>query len=191
MVLVRDHVASSLALKQEILNSPSLLSSIEEIGTCAREALRVGGRVLLAGNGGSFADAQHIAAEFISKLMSDRIPLPAIALGTNSSSTSAIGNDYGYEFIFTREIQAIARTSDLFIPISTSGNSANIIRAIEAASLQGVSVFGLTGTTGGKMSELCRCVKVPSANTALVQECHIMIGHIICAIAEQDFLNCA
>ena len=188
MFSVSDHISSSIALKQQILGDPLLIAQIERLGERAALALESGGRILLAGNGGSFADSQHIAAEFVSKLMSDRIPLPAIALGTNSSSMSAIGNDYGYEFVFEREIRAIAGTKDIFIPISTSGNSPNILKAIESARLQDVEIVGLTGQTGGKMSELCECIKVPSPSTALVQECHIMIGHAVCSIAERSFV---
>lgn len=188
MFSAKAHIASSIALKEELLASPSLIGEIEELGIEAALTLESGGRIFLAGNGGSFADAQHIAAEFVSKLMSDRNPLPAIALGTNSSSMSAIGNDYGYEFVFEREIRALGTHQDLFIPISTSGNSPNILHAIEVASAKGIKTWGLTGLTGGKMNSVCKCIKVPSPSTALVQESHIMIGHIVCAIAERAFV---
>ena len=188
MFSAKNHIACSIALKQDLVASSSLIAEIEELGEEAALTLERGGRILLAGNGGSFADAQHIAAEFVSKLMSDRVPLPAIALGTNSSSISAIGNDYGYEFVFEREIRALGTQKDLFIPISTSGNSPNILKAIEVASAKGIRTWGLSGLTGGKMGSLCRCIKVPSPSTALVQESHIMIGHIVCAIAERSFV---
>lgn len=187
-IKAESHVLNSIKLRNQLVQSPHLLSQIERLGELAGTTLERRGTIFLAGNGGSFADAQHIAAEFLSKLMTDRCPLPAIALGTNSSSMSAIGNDYGYEYVFAREIRALAREGDLLIPISTSGNSPNIIKAaIEAAQL-GLSVCGLTGETGGRLKDVCDCIQVPSESTALIQECHIMIGHIVCAIAETTFL---
>lgn len=188
---VRTHILESIRVKRHILDSPDMIGAIQQLGQMAGSVLNSGGRILLAGNGGSFADAQHIAAEFVSKLKIDRQPLPAIALGTNSSSLSAIGNDYGFEYVFDREIQALATSDDLFIPITTSGNSPNIIKSVKTALDKNLRVFGLTGLSGGKLAQLCSCIKVPSAETALIQESHIMIGHIVCSIAEQGFLPTA
>jgi len=187
-ISARDHVIQSIAVKQSILDTDQLLRSIQKLGQDSAEVLQSGGRLFFAGNGGSFADSQHIAAEFISKLRNDRLPLPAIALGTNSSSLSAIGNDYGFEFIFDRELRALATSRDLYVPISTSGNSPNILKSVETALALDVQVFGLTGESGGKLAQLCDCIRVPSSDTALIQESHIMIGHIMCSIAEQKFL---
>lgn len=144
--------------------------------------------MILAGNGGSFADSQHIAAEFVSKLLVDRVPLAAVSLGTNSSAMSAIGNDYGYEKVFSRELEALADERDLFIPVSTSGNSLNILLAAETAKRMNLETVGLTGATGGRLAGICTCIQVPSTETVFIQESHIMIGHIVCSIAEQQFL---
>jgi len=186
---VRAHVVESIQIKRRILESDELLDLIQNLGEDAANVLQNSGRLLFAGNGGSFADSQHIAAEFVSKLRIDRQPLPAIALGTNSSSLSAIGNDYGFDFIFDREIRALASERDLYIPISTSGNSPNVIRSVETARTLGLRVCGLTGESGGKLAQLCDCIRVPSSDTALIQESHIMIGHIVCSIAEQRFIE--
>ena len=154
----------------------------------AKSTLERKGKIIFAGNGGSFADAQHLSAEFISKLKTDRNPLPAIALGTNSSTVTAIGNDYGYEYIFSRELEAIGSKNDLLIAISTSGNSKNILNLIEKANSKGIKFFVLTGKDGGECSKYENNIKIPSYDTALIQEMHIMVGHIICSIAERSFL---
>ena len=144
---------------------------------------------MLAGNGGSAADAQHIAAEFVSRLAIDRRPLPALALTTDTSILTAAGNDYGFETIFERQVQALAASGDVFIGITTSGKSPNILRALQAARGVGALTIGLTGASGGKMAEFCDVlIRVPSDRTQNIQEVHIMVGHTICAIAEQSFL---
>jgi D-sedoheptulose 7-phosphate isomerase len=144
-----------------------------------------GGRLLLAGNGGSAADAQHIAAEFTGRFMKERRAFSAIALHANTSALTAVGNDYGFHQIFARELCAHARPGDVFLGISTSGNSANIIRAIEAARAADVRVIGLTGASGGEMKALCDiCICVPSSATPRIQELHITIGHTICELVE-------
>jgi D-sedoheptulose 7-phosphate isomerase len=186
---IESHLRASIDLRERMVSDSALLGLIEGLGLMAAEVLRSHGTIFLAGNGGSFADAQHIAAEFVSKLKIDRRALPAIALGTNSSSMSAIGNDYGFEHVFSREIMACARSGDLFIPISTSGKSSNILLAINQALSLGINVVGLTGMSGGEMAKHCSCICVPSVDTALIQECHITIGHMICAIAEQEFIS--
>jgi D-sedoheptulose 7-phosphate isomerase len=151
-----------------------------------RTSLAAGGKLLIAGNGGSAADAQHIAAELTGRLQRERRPLPALALHGNTSALTAIGNDYGYEEVFARELSAHARPGDVFLAISTSGTSRNMLRAIETARRSKVKVIGLTGETGGKMRAGCDlCLCVPSKSTARVQEMHIVIGHAICELLEE------
>jgi len=148
--------------------------------------LAFGGKLLIAGNGGSAADAQHIAAELTGRFVRERKPLPAIALHANTSALTAIGNDYGYEQVFARELSAFAGPSDVLLAISTSGNSRNILRAIEAARSKKVAVIGLTGESGGQMRTTCDlCLCVPSKSTARIQEMHITIGHAICELVEE------
>jgi D-sedoheptulose 7-phosphate isomerase len=149
-------------------------------------SLGAGGLLLVAGNGGSAADAQHIAAELTGRFLRERQPLRALALHGNTSSLTAIGNDYGYDRVFARELSAHARPGDVFLAITTSGNSANILRAIEAARQSKVSVIGLTGETGGQMRGACDlCICVPSKSTARIQEMHITIGHAMCELLEE------
>ena len=151
-----------------------------------RASLAAGGKLLLAGNGGSAADAQHIAAELTGRFLRERKPLPAIALHANSSALTAIGNDYGYEQVFARELAAHARPGDVLLAISTSGGSKNILRAIEEAREKKVAVIGMTGESGGAMRTACDlCLCVPSKSTARIQEMHIMIGHTICELLEE------
>ena len=147
------------------------------------------GKIIFAGNGGSFADSQHLAAEFISRFLFDRSALPAIALGTNSSNMSAIGNDYGYENVFARELDALGSKGDIFIPITTSGNSPNLIEAVKIASDRKLKTIALTGETGGALGSMCECLKIPSSNVPRVQESHILIGHILCQIAEEGIFK--
>lgn len=148
-------------------------------------SLERGGRLFLAGNGGSAADAQHIAAELTGRFLRDRRPLAAIALHGNSSSTTAIGNDYGYEHVFARELAALGRDGDVLMAISTSGNSANVLRAVDVAREHGIAVIGLTGGSGGQLRDRCDlCLAVPTAHTPRIQEMHITIGHTICELLE-------
>ncbi len=145
-----------------------------------------GGQLLIAGNGGSAADAQHIAAELTGRFLRERQPLRALALHANTSALTAVGNDYGYEYVFARELSAHARPGDVLLAISTSGNSANILRAIEAARERKVAVIGLTGESGGQMRIACDlCLCVPSKSTPRIQEMHITIGHTICELLEE------
>lgn len=149
-------------------------------------SLAVGGLLMTAGNGGSAADAQHIAAELTGRFLLERQPFRAIALHANTSALTAIGNDYGYEHVFARELLAQGRSGDVLLAISTSGNSSNILRAIEAARQIGVAVIGLTGETGGRMQTSCNiCLRVPSNTTPRIQEMHITIGHTICQLLEE------
>lgn len=177
-------INKSIAVKQLILENEAIIAQIEHLAKACVTSLRSGGKIVFAGNGGSFADAQHLSAELISRLMFDRAPLYSLALGTNSSAMSAIGNDYGYDKVFERELRGVANTEDVFIAISTSGNSANIMNAIKAAHEIGISTIAFTGKTGGKLDEICECLKIPSHETTRIQECHILIGHILCELIE-------
>jgi len=184
--LIRKQIAASIAVKEALLADEKLINQIEQLAANFVECLKSGGKVIFAGNGGSFADAQHLSAEFISRFMFDRAPLASIVLGANNSAISAIGNDYGYEQVFARELLGIAKPGDLFIPISTSGNSPNIVAAVKQANELGLKIIAFTGEGGGKLNTLCDCLRVHSHETARVQECHIMIGHIICELVEQQ-----
>lgn len=165
---------------------PRLVSAVSNSVDVIYSALAAGGQLLVAGNGGSAADAQHIAAELTGRFLRERQPLRAIALHANSSALTAIGNDYGYEQVFARELSAHARPGDVFLAISTSGNSRNILRAIEAAHALKVIVIGLSGESGGQMAALADlCLCVPSKSTARIQEMHITIGHTICELIEE------
>jgi len=179
---IKSQLEASCLVKQQMLDNAAILQSIEETCTLCIAALKAGNKIILAGNGGSAADAQHIAAELVGRFETERPGLPAITLTTNPSTVTAVANDFNYENIFRRQIQALGQPGDVFIGISTSGNSPNVIAAIEQCKTQGISVIGFTGETGGKMKELCDlCVQVPSKNTARIQESHITIGHILCS----------
>jgi D-sedoheptulose 7-phosphate isomerase len=184
---IQDQINASIAVKQAILADEILIGKIVRLSTDCVQCLQYGGKVIFAGNGGSFADAQHLSAEFVSRFMFDRAPLASLVLGANNSAISAIGNDYGYEQIFARELQGLAKAGDIFIPITTSGNSRNILVAVEQAVKQGINTVALTGQGGGKLAALCDCLTVPSNETARIQEAHIMIGHIICGLVEQAY----
>jgi D-sedoheptulose 7-phosphate isomerase len=189
--LIRDQVAASIAVKQSILADDELIDRLEKLATDCVRCLQSGGKVIFAGNGGSFADAQHLSAEFTSRFMFDRAPMASLVLGANNSAISAIGNDYGYEQIFARELNGVAKQGDVFIPITTSGNSANILIAVEQARKQNLTTVALTGQGGGKLAALCDCLCVPSRETARIQESHIMIGHIVCGLVEQAYFSVA
>jgi D-sedoheptulose 7-phosphate isomerase len=168
-------------------------SQIPQIVECAGaifSALMKGNKILICGNGGSAADAQHIAAEFVGRFENERIALPAIALTTDTSALTALGNDYGFERIYARQIEALARPGDVLIALSTSGNSPNIISAIMSARKIGCEVVGLTGAKGKKLASLCdKCILIPSDRTARIQEAHITVGHIWCEIIDERINN--
>jgi D-sedoheptulose 7-phosphate isomerase len=169
---------------------PTLASAVSSAVDLIYSSLVEGGQLLIAGNGGSAADAQHVAAELTGRFLRERQPFRALALHVNTSSLTAIGNDYGYEHVFARELSAHARPGDVFLAITTSGNSQNILRAIEAARKSKVAVIGLTGELGGKMKESCDlCLCVPSKSTARIQEMHITIAHAICELVEERLVG--
>lgn len=164
-----------------------LFPLISNVGIQMQNCIKNGGKILLCGNGGSAADSQHIAAEIVGRFKKERKGLAAIALTTDTSILTSVGNDYGYDYIFARQIEGLCRAEDLVIGLTTSGNSANVVRAIEAANEVGATTVGLTGGTGGKLNGLCDYnVVVPSAITARIQEAHIFIGHCLCEILETD-----
>ncbi len=181
-----DQIQKSIETKQLLLSDEVLLGKIEQAAAVIIDTYRNNKKTMLAGNGGSAADAQHIAGEFVSRFYFDRPGIPSIALTTDTSILTAIGNDYGFERLFERQVQAMATAGDVFIGISTSGNSENIIRAINEAKRKGVFTVGLTGGSGGKMADICDiCLIVPSPETPRIQESHILIGHIICCLVEE------
>lgn len=183
---ISNQVKKSIDVKQKILNSQELMDLVQEVALRCVEIYKIGNKTLIAGNGGSAADAQHIAGEFVSRFYFDRPGLASMALTTDTSIMTAIGNDYGYEKLFSRQVQANGVQGDMFIGISTSGNSANVIEALKECKNKGIITVGLTGEKGGKMAEMCDfCIKVPSNETPRVQEAHILIGHTICAVVEE------
>ncbi len=187
---IRDQIAESQQVKQTILGDEDLLGLIEAVAVKCVEVYKAGGKVLIAGNGGSAADAQHIAGELVSRFYFDRPGLPCIALSTDTSILTAIGNDFGMERTFARQVEANGRGGDIFIGISTSGNSKNVVEALKAAKEMEISTVGLTGAAGGVMADLCDyCIKVPSKDTPRIQESHITIGHVLCAIIEESLFE--
>ncbi|GMQ86833.1 MAG: D-sedoheptulose 7-phosphate isomerase [Gammaproteobacteria bacterium] len=187
---ITRHIADSISVKQKILEDAGLLDSIQQVAGECIAAYRRGNRILLAGNGGSAADAQHIAAEFVSRYAFDRPGLASIALTTDTSILTAIGNDYGYELIFSRQLDANGTAGDVFIGISTSGCSPNILTALRRARELGIVAVGLTGREGGGMQSCCDyCLQVPSTSTPRIQESHIMLGHVICGLVEEALFD--
>jgi len=176
----------ALSVKQAFFSSPEQLSLIEQIAGAVIQTLRNGGRVFFCGNGGSAADAQHLAAELTGRYYKDRPPLPAEALHVNTSFLTAVANDYSYEETYARLLRGWGKPGDLLWAMSTSGNSPNILRALDTAKELGMTTVGLTGATGGKM--LGRCdylVRVPSTDTPRIQEVHMLVGHIVCELVEK------
>lgn len=178
-------IDESLATLSRLRDDHALLDAVSRLHAACLDTLRAGGKILLCGNGGSAADAQHWAAELVARFNYDRPGLAAIALTTDTSALTAIGNDYGYEQVFSRQVEALARKGDLLIAISTSGNSPNVLRAIAAARALGVTVAGFTGAQGGRMNDCCDLlVRVPSSRTPQIQEGHAVIGHLLCGAIE-------
>ena len=188
---ILNEIKESIKVKENIINSTKLLDDIKNLAEEIIKTLKNNGKIIFFGNGGSFADAQHLTAEFISKLRVDRNAIPALALGTNSSNLTAIANDYGYENIFKRQIESIANDNDIIFAFSTSGNSPNVLEALkyvkEDFNKNIISIL-FTGNKKGKAEKYANYViDIPSSNTARIQEMHIMIGHIICEFVDESF----
>jgi len=187
---IEQCITESIEVKQRLLADHDLLPGLAKISVKAAEVLKNKGRILLCGNGGSAADAQHIAAELSGRFLLDREPLDAEALHVNSSYLTSVANDYSFGEVYARLVRAKGRTGDMLIAISTSGNSPNIVKAVEAAKEAGLYTVGLTGALGGKMKTLVDyLVNVPSDETPRIQEAHILIGHIICQGVEEEMFG--
>ncbi len=185
--VIQKHIQKTQTLIQKILEDELLLSTVEKIARTCVTALRSGHKILFVGNGGSAADSQHLAAELVSRLGYDRPAMAAIALTTDTSALTAIGNDYAFETIFSRQIEALGQPGDVLIAISTSGKSKNILKALETARTKKIVTIGFTGKAAPLMVEWCDLLlTVPSGDTPKIQEGHIVLGHIICALIEED-----
>jgi D-sedoheptulose 7-phosphate isomerase len=187
---VSDSIKASIATKQQLLGNPDLISTIAKVSELLVKTFTQGNKVMLFGNGGSAADSQHIAAEFVGRFAFNRPALPALALSVNTSCLTAIGNDYGFDQVFSRQIEALGRPADMAIGISTSGNSPNVLKGFEVAKKMGIHTVALAGCTGGKMkgaADYCLCA--PSNETPRIQECHILIGHIISELTEETIFH--
>ena len=190
MTNFKNYIQESIIVKQELLNNQFVLDQIEVLSENCVSAFKNGSKVILAGNGGSAADAQHIAAEFVSRFMFDRPGLPSISLSTDTSMLTAIGNDYGFDKLFSRQLEANSKAGDIFIGISTSGNSKNIIEAVKICESLGVGCHVMTGESGGALSDLTtNVIRVPSKITSFIQESHIMIGHMLCGYVENKLFG--
>jgi len=190
METIKKIITASIETKQLVLKNEELLNTIEKIVEAITAAFKKGKRVYFCGNGGSAADAQHLAAEFSGRFYTDRKALPAEALHCNTSYLTAVANDYSFDDIYSRMIDGIGEEGDVLIGISTSGNSTNICKALETAGKKKMITIGFTGESGGKMKSLCdHLINIPSKDTPRIQESHIMVGHIICELVEKDLFS--
>lgn len=184
--IIKQRFLDHLEVADAVMNS-SILQQIEHVAIEVKQALANGNKVMFCGNGGSAADSQHLAAEFVGRFQKERAGLPAIALTVDTSILTAVGNDYGYDKVFVRQVEALARPGDVLVGISTSGNSGNVVQAVELAKAKGVFCVGMTAAGGGKLAELCdECLAVPAKVTARAQEMHILIGHILCELVDGE-----
>ncbi len=187
---IKKIIASSVEVKQQILEDIQLQKKVEESVQAITNCFRNNGRLWLCGNGGSAADAQHIAAEFTGRFYKDRKALPAEALHVNTSYLTSVGNDYSFDEIYSRMLEGVAQKGDLLIAISTSGNSNNIVNAVKAAKKKEIQTIGFTGKDGGSMTtDVDILLNIPADDTPRIQECHILIGHIICELVEENLFN--
>jgi D-sedoheptulose 7-phosphate isomerase len=190
MSKIRNIIEASVLVKQQILSDEALQQKIENAVSTIVQSFNAGNKVLFCGNGGSAADAQHLAAEFSGRFYKDRKALPSEALHCNTSYLTAVANDYSFDSIYSRIIDGIGNNGDVLVGLSTSGNSANILKAFEVAKSKGVITIGLTGSTGGQMKQVSDILlNVPSNDTPRIQESHIMIGHIICQLVEEQIFG--
>lgn len=187
------HDTITSAFRESARNLEALTAQADRVAAAAGlmiEALRGGGKVMFCGNGGSAADSQHFAAELMGRFLVDRPPLPAVALTVDTSALTAIGNDYSYDDVFSRQLRGIGRAGDVLVGISTSGNSRNVVAALQAARELGIRTIGLTGAGGGAMAPLCDvALCVPSAKTPRIQEMHLAVGHMLCQLVEEAFVG--
>lgn len=184
--IIMERFADHLAVANTVMQS-DIPEKIDRIAAVIRKALAAGNKVLFCGNGGSAADSQHLAAEFVGRFQKERCGLPAIALTVDTSILTAVGNDYGFDKVFSRQVEALAQPGDVLIGISTSGNSANVVNAVELAKSRGVCCVGMTAAGGGRLAEICdECIAIPVKVTARAQEMHILIGHIICELVDGE-----
>jgi D-sedoheptulose 7-phosphate isomerase len=187
---VSRSIEASIAVKQRLLRDDVIVSTMAEVSRVVVDAILEGRKIILCGNGGSAADAQHIAAEFVGRFAFDRPALPALALSVNTSCVTAIGNDYGFDRVFSRQVEALGQKGDVAFGISTSGNSPNVLCAMLAAKKMGIHTVALTGSPGGRLrNEADYCLCAPSTATPRIQECHILMGHIIAELVEQAIFN--
>lgn len=184
--IIKARFEEHLAVANAVMQS-DIMAQIERIGAAIKQALVNGNKVLFCGNGGSAADSQHLAAEFVGRFQKERQGLPAIALTVDTSILTAVGNDYGFDKVFARQVEALGQNGDVLVGISTSGNSANVVQAVELAKGKGIYCVGMTAAGGGKLAELCdECIAVPAKVTARAQEMHILIGHILCELVDGE-----
>ena len=187
---IKEQIKQSYETKQALYENEALLDIITDVAKACVDVYKNGKKTLLAGNGGSAADAQHIAADLVGRYDFDRPSIPSLALTTDTSNLTAIGNDYGYDQVFSRQLEGMGVEGDLFIGISTSGNSQNVINAFESARKKGITTVALVGRDGGKMAQMADfAIVVPSSSTPRIQESHILIGHIICDIIEKELFG--
>lgn len=187
---IKSIIAASITTKQHLLADEALMTTIEQVTRLIVAAFESGNKVLFCGNGGSAADAQHLAAEFSGRFYTDRNPLPSEALHCNTSYLTAVANDYGYDVVYSRMVKGMGKPGDVLVGLSTSGNSVNIIKAVEEAKKIGMINVVFTGESGGKLRDLCdHLVNVPSSDTPRIQESHIMVGHIICELVESELFK--
>lgn len=184
---IQSKIRSSVELKQELLNNSALLDTVQKVVEAIVKSYKNGGKVLWCGNGGSAADAQHLSAELSGRFYYDRPPLNAEALHVNTSYITAVANDYSYDVIYSRLVEGMGKKGDVLIGMSTSGNSKNVVNAIEKANQIGLITVGLTGKSGGEMGFICNhLINIPSADTPRIQECHMLLGHTICELVESN-----
>jgi D-sedoheptulose 7-phosphate isomerase len=185
--IVRQRILDSISVKNNLLSDSTYVEAVARAATAIVQAIQKGNKVLFFGNGGSAADAQHLAAELTGRYLKERPALPALTLTANTSALTAIANDYSYDLVFSRQLQALGNKGDVAFGITTSGNSQNVIKAMEMAAVQGLVTVGLTGATGGRLrTAVTHCLCVPSTDTPRIQECHILTGHILCEIIESQ-----
>ena len=187
---IKKLIQASIDVKLQVLANHDLQKTVGECVLVLVKAFKNGNKVLFCGNGGSAADAQHLAAEFSGRFYTDREALPAEALHVNTSYLTSVANDYSYDVVYSRMVSGIGKKGDVLVGLSTSGNSVNIIKAFEAARLKGMPTIGFTGNTGGSMKDYCDyLINIPSTDTPRIQESHILLGHIICQLVEEQYFN--